>query len=300
MIHELQGEPVLKAFSFSAQTTLTVDASEYAVAGILSQDGHPVAYVSHTLSFSERNWSNIECEAYAVIWCVQRLRHYLLGRKFVLFSDHRPLEYLFNNGLDVSRRTSQRIARWALTLSQFDIEVRYKPGEEIPHADALSRLRNSSTDDLVFLNSVEEDGGDTDILSDDVDDIRSHFQSNSFYSKLMERIRHSRWNNVTALERQFHRSRKFLHVDNGLIYHRNRLFIPGPHRSKILARIHDTHMGVQQTLKKGAMTVWWPNFTKDVCSFVYSCLECQNSRFRGTPSTHTWPPSQPWQRLHID
>ena len=86
----------------------------------------------------------------------------------------------------------------------------------------------------------------------------------------------------------------------GRIHHRNRLFVPEPFRARLLTSIHDTHMGVQQTLKKGALSVWWPNFARDVYRFVSSCDECQRIRFKGTPGTNTWPESTPWQRLHID
>jgi len=87
---EISMSPVLKPFSLTMETTLTVDASEHAAAGILSQGGHPIAFVSHSFTPAERNWSNIEREAFAIVWCTQRLRQFLLGRQFIIQSDHRP------------------------------------------------------------------------------------------------------------------------------------------------------------------------------------------------------------------
>ena len=68
---EISQQPILKPFSLNLDSTLTVDASECAATGILSQGGHPIAFVSHSFTPEERNWSNIECEAYAVVWCTQ-------------------------------------------------------------------------------------------------------------------------------------------------------------------------------------------------------------------------------------
>ena len=153
---EITQYPVLKPFSLSENVLLTVDASEYAAAGILSQNGQPVAFISHTFTDNERNWSNVEREAFAVVWCVERLRYFLLGKRFKLETDHSPLTSLFGNSLDVSRRASQRIARWALTLSQYDFEVVYIPGSRIPHVDAMSRLKYESDkpEELIFFSDL--------------------------------------------------------------------------------------------------------------------------------------------------
>ena len=48
------------------------------------------------------------------------------------------------------------------------------------------------------------------------------------------------------------------------------------------------------------MSTWWPNMSRDVAQFVTHCDTCSRIRFRGTPSTDTWPDSQPWERVHVD
>jgi hypothetical protein len=141
-------------FSLDLETTLTVDVSGAAAAGVLSQGGHPVAFVSHCFSPAEQNWSNIEREAYAVVWCTQRLRQFLLGRQFTIQSDHRPLQFIFANKVDGSSRVSQRVARWALSLAQFDFKIKYVPGHSIPHVDGLSHLQSAVNDDLVFFSDL--------------------------------------------------------------------------------------------------------------------------------------------------
>ena len=77
--------------------TLTTDASERAIAAVVSQEGHPTMYPSRKLSSAECNYSNIEKEALAMGWIMERAQNFLLGKKFLLKSDHKPLKLLFNS-----------------------------------------------------------------------------------------------------------------------------------------------------------------------------------------------------------
>ena len=102
-------------------------------------------YVSKKLSQAEQNYSNIEREAFAIVFVVTRLKQFLHGRRFTLQTDHKPLKYLFAPDKEIPKTTSARITRWAIALMGFDFELKYTPGEQIPHADALSRLHLTTT-----------------------------------------------------------------------------------------------------------------------------------------------------------
>ena len=113
------------------EATVTTDASEKTIGGALSQEGHPVIYVSRKLSQTEQNYSNIEREALAIVFVVSRLKQFLLGRKFFLQTDLRPLEYLFAPDEEIQKTASARITRcpWAIALMGFDFELKYTPGK---------------------------------------------------------------------------------------------------------------------------------------------------------------------------
>ena len=78
--------------------TLTTDASNYGCAGILMQQRngkyHVIAAISKTFSPTQTRWSATEREAWAVVWAVQKLSHFLLDKPFVLFTDHKSLQYI--------------------------------------------------------------------------------------------------------------------------------------------------------------------------------------------------------------
>ena len=144
--NELCANPLVQPYSLTKEATVTTDASEKAIGGVLSQEGHPVIYVSRKLSQAEQNYTNIEREALAIVFVVTRLKLFLLGRRFTLQTDHKPLKYLFAPYEEIPKTASARITRWAIALMGFDFELKYTPGEQIPH-DALSRLDFDDDDD---------------------------------------------------------------------------------------------------------------------------------------------------------
>ena len=93
-----------------------------------------IAYASRALSRSEENYCTTRKELLAVVYFLKYFKQYLLGRKFVVRTDHAPLTWL--------RKTPDPIgqqARWLEQLEEFDFEVMHRPGAKHNNADALSR-----------------------------------------------------------------------------------------------------------------------------------------------------------------
>lgn len=134
----LSNPPVLQFPDFSAenQFILKVDASGKALGAVLcNADDKPVAFSSRTLNKAEKNYCTIEKELLAVVWAVKHFRPYLFGRKFKVFSDHRPLVYLFS-----MTNPSSRLTKFRLALEEYDFTVTYLKGSLNVTADALSRI----------------------------------------------------------------------------------------------------------------------------------------------------------------
>ena len=130
--------PVLERPNLSLPFTLQTDASDYAIAGVLTQvfDGeeHPIYFVSKPLSKAERNYTVTEKECLAVLWSVERLRVYLQGEKFTVFTDHHSLLWLNN-----LRGPSGCLARWNTALQICNIKFVHRKGALHKVSDALSR-----------------------------------------------------------------------------------------------------------------------------------------------------------------
>ena len=100
----------------------------------------PIAYASRKLSQAEKNYEQIQKEALAIIYGVKKFRQYLIGCKFCLITDHKPLLSIFNPAKGIPEMIASRLQRWAITLSSYNYEVKYQASNKHGNADALSRL----------------------------------------------------------------------------------------------------------------------------------------------------------------
>ena len=80
--------PVLRCTNYQEKFTLTTDASNVGLGAILSQKGHLGCYISRALNAPEINYSTTEKELLAIVCAVKRLRQDLLGREFLIQTDH--------------------------------------------------------------------------------------------------------------------------------------------------------------------------------------------------------------------
>ena len=64
----------------------------------------------------------------------------VLGWKFIIYSDHQPLKYLFSETHPVPQMGVPRIQRWSVFLSSYQYVIKYRPGHKIANADAFIRL----------------------------------------------------------------------------------------------------------------------------------------------------------------
>ena len=71
---------------------------------------------------------------------MEKFRHYLLGSKFVIANDQRPLMKLLARDKPVPVNCSARIQRWAVKFSQYNYTFIYSPGKENSQSDFLSRM----------------------------------------------------------------------------------------------------------------------------------------------------------------
>lgn len=136
----LTNAPLLQFPDFSKPFVLTTDASNFALGAVLSQgpigSDKPIAYASRTLNDAETRYSTIEKELLAIVWATKHFRPYLYGKKFTIYTDHRPLAWL--NSI---KEPNSKLTRWKLRLEEFDYNIVYKTGKQNCNADALSRIK---------------------------------------------------------------------------------------------------------------------------------------------------------------
>ena len=142
---ELTKPKILALYQPGRETKVATDASSFGLGAVLLQrwadNWRPVAYASRALSETERGYAQIEKEALANIWACTKFTDYLLGSKFLIETDHKPLVPLLNTKhLDC---LPPRILRFRLRLAKYDYTVVHIPGKLLYAADALSRAPTS-------------------------------------------------------------------------------------------------------------------------------------------------------------
>ncbi|TAQ83095.1 hypothetical protein B7494_g8581 [Chlorociboria aeruginascens] len=154
LIDAFTSQPVLRHYDPSKLCRLETDASDFALAGILSQkfeDGcwHPIAYYSRKFNGAEMNYPVYDKEMMAIVCSFRHWRHYLQGAEPIeVWSDHENLTR-FMKQVNLNGRQS----RWLTYLMPYDFTIHYRKGSLNP-ADGPSR-RPDYSDDRVSDNETE-------------------------------------------------------------------------------------------------------------------------------------------------
>src|SRR5205814_4992346 len=151
----LVSAPLLAHFNHNIPSMLETDASDGVIAGVLSQkqcDGewHPVAYYSKTMIDAELNYPIHDKELLAIVSSFQHWHVHLEGtpEAIQVVSDHKALEYFMT-----TKALTACQARWAEILSQYNFQIKYKPGST-NRADALTRREQDIDNQLAAKIAV--------------------------------------------------------------------------------------------------------------------------------------------------
>ncbi|KAD4888403.1 hypothetical protein E3N88_20476 [Mikania micrantha] len=284
--------PVLRLPDFSQQFVVECDASSLGVGAILSQQDHPIAYFSKGFSpstkfksaYDREQWrsSATDRELLALVLAVQKWNHYLIGRHFLIRTDHYTLKFLLEQ-----RITTTEQQRLLLKLMPYDFSITHKAGRENRGADALSR--RPACGSLLTLTMP---------VCVEVDEIRRGLHIDAYTSNLLQKLS---TNPDDLID--------FTLVD-GLLFFRNRLVIPdvADLRLRLLHAAHDSpvggHGGFLKTSKRLSLQYFWPQMTKDIRLYVQRCLICQQQKYQtASPAGLLQPlpiPTQIWEDVSMD
>jgi hypothetical protein len=108
------------------------DASRQGLGGVLMQEGQVVCYASRQLRKHEGNYPTHDLELAAVVHALKIWRHYLIGHRCEIYSDHKSLKYIFTqNNLNL------RQCHWWELIKDYDLGINYHPGKANVVDDAL-------------------------------------------------------------------------------------------------------------------------------------------------------------------
>jgi len=130
---------------------LYVDSSKIGIGAVIAQpqivehEGENkeievvIAYGSRTLTSGEQHYSAYKKELLGMVYAINHFRYYLFGKKFVVKTDHRALEWLLKTK---TATAPSLLYRWQDILAEYDFVIEYVPGSKMSHVDGLSRKGN--------------------------------------------------------------------------------------------------------------------------------------------------------------
>ena len=288
--------PCLAHYSLEAETKLVVDASPVGLGCVLLQNvdsrWQPISYASRSLTAAEKRYSQIEREAMAVLFGLQKMHSYIYGRHVVVSTDHKPLLGVFNKNTQ-----SIRLERIALRCQDYDFTLTYEPGSE-NIADGLSRLPlNATVTETSFVEEHVHFVKSADALLS-IDEIKEAGESDPELLEVVK-VLDGTQNLVNNKWKHFKDELSFA---QGLLWRGRRIYVPEKLRKKALTLAHEAHQGIVRCKQRLRRILFWPGMDSDVedyCRNCETCVRLQPLR-RDTPNTATPLPDYCWEKCALD
>ncbi|XP_057310309.1 uncharacterized protein LOC130648286 [Hydractinia symbiolongicarpus] len=234
---ELTSNTVVSFFDPRKPITLWVDASNYAIGGILLQpddEGHPkpVCYTSRALSQTEQKYSVTEKESLAVVHAVSKWHVYLYHAEFTVIVDHNPYKVIISakNIADYISRIRNNAPTGENITNEY---ANFITNKSVPHSMSLNEIHTASEND------------------DEIQEIRKALTSD----------------NWSSLQKYEVYKEEFCEV-NGITLRRNRLFIPKSLVQEIMEIAHYSCLGIVKLKSLLRCKVYWYNKDRDIDNLV--------------------------------
>ena len=337
--------PCLAFPDFTQPFLLKTDASGGGLGAVLYQiqEGKErvIAYASRSLQPAETRYPAYKLEFLALKWAVtEKLKDYLWGSKFVVYTDNNPLTYMQTTGkLDATTQ------RWVAALACYDFDIVYRAGKLNVEADALSRMvwpdeeeevecvkmsgevvsamvkeaRLAQVGAVSLAVEVEavDEIQDVDEEGLCVDDWLREQRADPTLKRVLDL-----WKNGEFLKtsydptdsedfRKLLKQKDHLRVREGVLFRKTKIqgrtfmqaVLPPKLRATALRGAHDQlgHLGRDKTLDILQERVWWPGMRRDVVAYISGCDRCL--RFKASPERapmEVFSAGLPMELVHID
>jgi hypothetical protein len=286
--HQLSTAPILRGPDWTLPFHISSDASDTAIGAVLGQEEdhlpYAIYFINKNMTPAELNYTVTEKEFLAVIYVINKFRHYISGYSTFFHTDHLAIKYLMNKPI-----TNARVTRWLLLLQEFDIAIVDRLGKENVVADFLSRLTpdddtpvdDSFPDEYLFAVSAH---------SPWYSDIANYLVAGKFPSHLSYREKKS----------IIHQSARYSWI-SGYLFHTGadqeiRRCVREDEVYDLLKACHDGPCGghfadKRTTYKILRMGYYWPSLFKDAKKYVKACDSCQRV---GQPNHRDEMPLNPY------
>jgi ribosomal protein L21E len=252
--------PILALPNFSQPFVIECDASGMGIGAVLMQSNRPIAFLSRALKGKVVHMSTYEKELFALVTVIQKWRPYLLGKPFIVKTDHQSLKFLLEQKVGTSFSVEM-----VTKLIGYDFTVEYKKGVENRVADALSRRDDWEPEITISLLSIPTVSW--------LKDLKAEYETDVQLKTLLDQ-----WGKGEL------DSKKFFLRDE-LLFYKGRIYIDSSQaiRAQVLKFVHSDpiagHSGFEKTLQRAKRDFYWKGITTDLKKFIRECEVCQQSKY---------------------
>jgi hypothetical protein len=219
----------------------------------------------------ERNYATHDLELEAIVHALRKWRHYLMGKRFEMRTNHNGLKYFFDQPT-----LNARQSRWLEFLSEFDFDIKHIKGKENKVADALSkRVHEMHATTISMYQSY--------LKHRIMETAKSDLQYKDLVAKLQQ-------GNLQ------HKIEEYKLDKDEIIMCMGKIYVPNSQELKnmILKETHNVpyagHPGYQKTIATAKSKYYWPDMKKEVVDFIPRCLECQKVKAEHRHPAHLLQP----------
>ncbi|GJS49281.1 ty3-gypsy retrotransposon protein [Tanacetum coccineum] len=259
--HHLSHAPILGLPNFDETFIVETDASATGIGAVLLQKEQPLSFFSRKLGPRMRIAATYEKELFAIVEAIYKWRQYLIGRRFIIRTDHKSIKELMQQVIQTPLQQ-----KYVRKLMGFDFNIEYKPGVSNQVADALSRMYEADEGVIATFMAMSQP------LVDFLAELRGENEGLEELQRLHQKI--DQREELIGFRRE-----------QGLLIYQDRYYIGAESKLKraLMSEFHDTpsagHGEIKKMLVGLSVLFFWKGMRKSVEEYVKQCLVCQQTKY---------------------
>jgi len=299
---KMTNAPILAYYNPDDKLTLQADSSKDSIAAVLLQQGKPIEFASRALTPAERNWAQIEKEALAVLFGLERFHQYTHGRPVEVVNDHKAIQAILQKPLS---QAPKRVQALLMRLSRYGIDFVYAPGNTLLLAYTLSSAylpcgpSNKVASHTMQVNALQA------LPDDNLIKVRNIMLGDVEAQALLKVVKNG-WPNdrcqLPPVVQPYFPIRDTLSHQDDIILKGERIWIPKAVQPDMKRQLHSAHLGLASMMRRAHDTIFWLGMRHDIQQLADNCHICQATKpgNQREPLYQHEEGSTPWEKVGVD
>ncbi|XP_058457000.1 uncharacterized protein K02A2.6-like [Malaya genurostris] len=281
------------------------DASSYGLGGLIAHETNgtelPICFTSFSLNTAQKKYPILHLEALAIVSTVKKFHKYLFGKKFTIYTDHKPLlGILGKSGRNAIFVT--RLQRYIMELSIYDYDIVYRPSAKMANADFCSRFPLKDEVPTNIENTVIKSINFDSAFPLNSKDLAKETKNDKILQQVLFFLKRGWPERMEKCFKDIYSQHHDLEEVDGCLLFQDRVIIPESLKSLMLKLLHTNHIGIVKMKQQARRCVYWFGINRDIENFVGNCDICAKMEVvKDKNKTYEWTPTnRPFSRIHAD